>query len=233
MTVLLEARQGDAAASGQGRADRMSARRPPGSRSSPARQRRLPWIALGLLLVFGAGLAFVAWTRAASAQVAVLVAARDIAPGDVVPRSALRVERVTAGAKIASTTTARQELVVGMRARGFIPAGTLVNAAMVSDAEVVPAGQAVVGAVLPPGAYPIPSLHVGDPVDLVSAASTGDPAASVEALGSGRVWAITDVGTPGTAGRFVSVLVPADRAAAITNAAAQQRLRLVLVGRVR
>ena len=31
---------------------------------APSTKRRMPWIALGLLLVFGSGLAFAAWSRA-------------------------------------------------------------------------------------------------------------------------------------------------------------------------
>jgi len=39
-----------------------------------------------------------------------------------------------------------------------------------------------------------------------------------------------DLDEPGASGLFVSILVPVDRAADLSNAAAQQRLRLVLVG---
>ncbi len=204
-------------------------RRAPGVRSTPSRQRRLPWIALGLLLVFGAGLAFAAWTQATSRQVAVLVAARDVDAGEVVTAAAVRTEQVAVGPGVTTVESGERQLVVGKVARGPIPAGTLLNPALVAEGDVVPAGQAVVGAVLVPGAYPTASLRPGDHVQLVAAAATTDPSAVLEPLGDARVWAVTDLDAPGTPGLFISLLVPADRAGAVTNAGAQQRLRLVLV----
>ncbi len=122
--------------------------------------------------------------------------------------------------------------VVGKVARGPIPSGTLIGASMVAGGPLVPAGHAVVGAVLAPGAYPIASLRAGDAVLLIATAGANVPGArwSRPALGAGRVWSVTDPGSPGSAGLFVSLLVPSDRAAAVTDAAALQRLRLVLVG---
>jgi len=207
-----------------------SRRRPPGVRSTPGRKRQAPWIALGLLLVFGAALAFAAWSRATSTKVAALVVTRDISAGETVPASALRTEQVQVGAAVPVVGPAQADAVVGRMARGPIPAGTLISRAMVSDGEVIPAGQAVVGAVLPPGAYPSPSLRVGDRVDLVATAAATAGGADAASLGSGRVWAVSDLDEPGASGLFVSILVPVDRAADLSNAAAQQRLRLVLVG---
>ena len=52
-----------------------------------------------------------------------------------------------------------------------------------------PAGQAVIGAVLEPGAYPTAALRPGDPVRMVETAAAGDLAAVPKELGAGRVWA--------------------------------------------
>jgi hypothetical protein len=210
--------------------DRGSSRRPPGLHSSPARKRQAPWIALGLLLVFGAALSFAAWSRASSTKVAALVVIRDIDPGETLSASALRTEQVQVGSVVPIVGPAQEDLVVGRVARGPIPSGTLINRSMVSGDDVVPPGHAVVGAVLAPGAYPSASLTAGDRVDLVATATTTDRGVDVASLGTGRVWAVSEPDGPGAVGLFVSIRVPADRAAAISNAAGQQRLRLVLVG---
>jgi hypothetical protein len=101
---------------------------------------------------------------------------------------------------------------------------------MVSDGDVVPDGQAVVGAVLESGAYPTATLRPGDSVRMVEAAEAGDPAAVPKELGAGRVWAVTTPDGPGEGGLFVSLLVPEGQAAAASDAAARQQLRLILVG---
>jgi hypothetical protein len=119
--------------------------------------------------------------------------------------------------------------VVGQVARGPIPAGTLLSPKMVTDGDAVPTGQAVVGAVLAPGAYPTAALRPGDPVLLIEATGSGE-SNQPRGLGAARVWAITSPDGPGASGLFVSLLVPQDRAVDATNAAARQQLRLVLVG---
>jgi Flp pilus assembly protein CpaB len=207
------------------------ATRAPGLRSMPARQRRMPWIALGLLLVFGSGLAFAAWSKASSTRVAVLVAARDLDAGEVLTADAVRTEEVAAGPAVAVVTPAQRSLLIGMVARGPIASGTLLARTMVTDGGVVPAGQAVVGAVLDPGAYPTAALRAGDRVDLIATAGENGTDAAAGSLGSATVWSITDAGAAdGSEREFISLLVMTDRATAVTNAAAHGQLRLVLVG---
>jgi hypothetical protein len=191
----------------------------------------MPWVALGLLLVFGSGLAFAAWSHATSSRVAVLVAATDIDAAEVIDPSALRTEEVAAGPGVDRVTADRRAELVGKTARGPIPAGTLLAPSMVSDGPVVPDGQTVIGAVRAPGAYPTEALRPGDGVELVTVAAATEPDAMPASLGRAQVWAIADAdAASGTRGRFVSLLVPADHALAVTNAAALQQLRLVLVG---
>ena len=99
---------------------------------------------------------------------------------------------------------------------------------MVGDGDAVPDGQAVIGAVLEAGAYPTASLRPGDAVRMVEAATTEASTAVPAELGAARIWAVTTPDGPGESGLFVSLLVPADQAAAASNAAARQQLRLIL-----
>lgn len=196
---------------------------------APSTKRRMPWIALGLLLVFGSGLAFAAWSRATSTRVAVLVTSHDVAAGQTVSDDMVTTTEVEVGPGVPTLSAGARAAVVGQVARGPIPAGTLLSPQMVTDGGAVPAGQAVVGAVLAPGAYPTAALRPGDPVELIEAAASGD-SSEPRVLGAARVWAITSPDGPGASGLFVSLLVPQDRSADATNAAARQQLRLVLVG---
>jgi hypothetical protein len=193
------------------------------------RERR--WIALGLLLVFGAGLGFAAWSQTTSSRSPVLVAAREIGAGETVEVDAVGTADVGAGPGASTVPASDLDLVVGRVTRGPIPAGTVLSPDMVSDGDAVPAGQAVIGAVLASGAYPTAALRPGDPVRMVATATTGaDPTAVPKELGTGRVWAVTTPDAPGAAGLFVSLLVPEDRAAGASDAAARQQLRLILIG---
>jgi hypothetical protein len=194
------------------------------------RERRVPWIALGLLLVFGAGLGFAAWSQTTSSRSPVLIADRDVAAGEFVEVDAIGTADIGAGPGARTVPASDLELVVGRVARGPIPAGTVLSPDMVSDGDVVPDGQAVVGAVLESGAYPTATLRPGDSVRMVEAAEAGDPAAVPKELGAGRVWAVTTPDGPGEGGLFVSLLVPEGQAAAASDAAARQQLRLILVG---
>jgi hypothetical protein len=194
------------------------------------RERRVPWIALGLLLVFGAGLGFAAWSQATSSRSPVLVAARDVAAGETVAVDAITTADVGAGAGTRTVAASDLDLLVGRVARGPIGAGTILSPDMVSDGDAVPDGQAVVGAVLASGAYPTAALRAGDTVRLVEAGATGDAATTPKELGAGRVWAVTTPEGPGAGGLFVSLLVPEAEAAAASDAAARQQLRLILVG---
>jgi len=196
---------------------------------TPSTKRRVPWIAFGLLLVFGSGLAFAAWSRATSARVPVLVASHDVAAGQTVSDDMVTTTEVEVGPDVPTIAASDRAAVVGRVARGPIPVGTLLSPQLVTDGSPVPDGQAVVGAVLPSGAYPTAALRAGDRVQLVQAAATGETG-EARTLGDARIWALTSPDGPGASGLFVSLLVPQDQAAETANAAARQQLRVVLVG---
>jgi hypothetical protein len=153
-----------------------------------------------------------------------------VAAGEVLSADAISTTEIAAGGDVRRVADTNRALVVGQIARGPIPAGTLLSADMLADGDIVPAGQAVVGALLTPGAYPTAALRAGDRVRLVEVAAASQPDGLAAELGDGRVWAVSTPDVPGAEGLFVSLLVPADRASAAADAAARQQLRLVLVG---
>lgn len=210
---------------------------PPSVVSASGPKRRRPsWVLLGVVLV-GVSALTGAWVFAATSErMSVMVAGRDIDPGEIVTASDLRVVEIGGSGTLRAVQPDQQDLIVGQAARGPIPAGTVMNTGLVAGAgEVIPAGQVVVGASLEPGAAPITTLQSGDRVTLLGVAKQvanqdlSSAAASV--LATGTVWSIE----PATSGSvssklLVALLVPAEAQTVVAQAAADGRLRLSLLG---
>lgn len=230
-------------ASAGGRRGRRSGRAPDGSApvgGRPAsRQRQLPWLALGLLLVVMSILGFALWTVQQAERVPVVVAAHPLAAGHRIERGDLQVVSVGADAGLAVLGAGEIDQVIGSTARGPIPAGTPLSPALVvGAADLVPPGQAVVGAALVPGELPVSTLLAGDRVLLVATSPPGTASGSgVDGevsraidLGSAVVWSIEPLDGSGRPELFVSLLVENGVAAAVADAEAGNRLRLILIG---
>ena len=206
----------------------------PVSLSRPTR-RRPSWVLIGSLLV-GLSALLGAWVFAATSErVSVVVAARDIDPGEVIDVSDLRVVELGASSEVRAIRSSQQELILGRAARGPIPGGTVLNTDLFADAgSVVPAGMVVVGAALDAGAVPSSRLRAGDVVNVLAAQRTtaggGVEVAPVATLlASGTVWSVEATGST-SAGLWVSLVVPVAAEGAVVQAAADGLLRLSLVG---
>lgn len=201
-------------------------------------KRRPTWVIVGVLLVIVSA-AIGAWVfTSMSDRVSVVVAARTIEPGEVLEASDLAVVEMTRADDLRSVESRNQDQLLGLAARGPIPAGTLLNADLFADREqVVPAGWTVVGASLAPGAAPIAALRPGDDVTVLGVvAQTGiaqDPDAAsqptAEVLAQGTIWAVEPAGASST-NLWVSVLIPADAQGPVAQAAAGDLMRLSLTG---
>lgn len=207
----------------------------PVSLSRPTR-RRPSWVLVGSLLV-GFSALLGAWVFAAtSEQLAVVVAARDIQPGEVIDASELRVVEIGGSSDLRAIQSNQQELILGKSARGPIPAGTVLNTDLFTDqGGAVPAGMVVVGAALDPGAAPTSGLRTGDAVNVLAAQRTvtgqtpGAAAPTASLLATGTVWSVESTGSNST-GMWVSLVVPSASEGSVVQAAADGLLRLTLVG---
>jgi hypothetical protein len=200
------------------------------ARGGATRQRQLPWVALGVALVAGCALGFALWTQSQSQRTPVLVVDRDLGAGEVLTAGDLRTVRIGADTGAPMVAVAEQDLVVGRAVRAPVPEGTPVQAAMLVDPdEVVPAGSAVVGVALQPGQVPVPTLREGATVQVVRTPPSGTEQDSA-VLGEATVFAVTDTGEVNPGGLVVSLLVPAEAAEPVAAAAAQDAVRLALVG---
>ena len=168
-----------------------------------------------------------------SDTLSVLVAARDLEPGEPITVDDLRVVEMGRTSDLRAIQPAQQDLILGRSPVGPVPAGTLLNTGLFVDAdEVVPPGMAVIGGAFEAGAVPTAALGPGDPVVLLAAAdtTTGQADGAVATvLGEGRVFAVEGAAATDSSARvWVSLLIAEDLQAAAAEAAADGRLRLSL-----
>jgi Flp pilus assembly protein CpaB len=206
----------------------------PVSLASP-KHRRPSWVVAGVALVAFAAL-LGAWVFATTSDtMRVVVAARDLAPGEVVTAADLRVVEFGRSGDVRAVQAEQQELILGQAARGPIPAGTVLNTDLFSDREkVISAGDVVVGAALAPGAVPTAGLAAGDLVNVLGVVKTTGaedvgPVATV--LTTGTVWAVAQPTASGASPAWwVSLLIPEDAQTAVAQAASDGVLRLSMMG---
>lgn len=196
-----------------------------------SRRQQVPWIALGVLIIVMSMLGFALWSMNESTRTPVLVAGRPIAAGERIEVDDLVLVSVGADGGLAVLAAGQEDVVAGRVARGPIPAGTpLSEALVVGPAEAVPAGQAVIGALLEPGQYPSAAMRAGDRVQVVrtTSASSLDDGGTAD-MGRATIWAVEPL-ADGRRQLFVSLLVDEAAAEATADVAAANRMRLVLLG---
>ena len=194
-------------------------------RVSGARVRRVPWVALGVILVLVGALVFGLMVQAAGERRAVVVAAREISPGQVIGAGDLRVVDVAIDGEAATVAASKRAQLVGQTATSRIPAGALLSQGQFSAASALPPGRVVVGVLLGPGGLPVPNLRVGDRVGLLETRDL-ERAPTADTLGDASVYMVTPGPQPAT--QFVSLVVDDVMAQRVADAAAGQRLRLLL-----
>jgi hypothetical protein len=157
-----------------------------------------------------------------------LVTAHAIDAGSTIQRGDLREASINSDAAVATLAATAINSVIGQVARGPLPIGTPLQQAMVADAAPVPAGMVVVGASLAPGDYPTSNLRAGDSVEVVETTVGAPAGTTTKTLTTAKVWAVDASETAGERRLFVSLTVPDMQGAAVANAAATNRLRLLL-----
>jgi len=196
-----------------------------------ARHRNPTWIVAGVLLVLLSALGGVLLFTSSDDRDSVLVAARDLDPGRPVERADLRVQRVAVDGGVATMPVDAVDGIVGEHPVGRIPAGTMLAPGMFVSTQPLGPDEVVIGAALDPGEAPMAQLQLGSAVELVRidvpAAGTTDVPASAAPLGVGTVWAVEPIATGQL---WVSVRVTRDIGLAASVAAAEDRLRVALVG---
>ena len=195
-------------------------------RLTPARRRfHVPTLLAGVLLVVGCALAFGVLAQNLTDTRAVLVLARPVARGTVLSDADLAVAQVPADTAVRVMRADDGPRLVGRTLLLSLPVGTALTADLVTPAAVdIGPTSRTVGLLLEPGGYPTSSLAPGDTVSVVDTDGAGD------VLDDRAVVLSTEATVDGAATRLVSIVVDARSAAAITAAAAQDSVRLLLHG---
>ena len=191
------------------------ARRPSGARAGafnglpkPARRRRPLLVVEGLVLAASAAALAAALLNAATATTLVWATAVDVSRGHPVEAEQLVAVELSASAAdhlVAARTESRDEL-TGQVWTVDLRAGELLSPASVSERLAVADGQALVGLSLDPGAFPVAGPRPGD-VEVVAA--LGDQGVASAPL--------------------ITLSVPAEAAAAVTNAGSAGRASIAVV----
>lgn len=204
------------------------------SRRGEVLRRRWGRVGGGVLLAVLGGWLAASLYMSADDRVEVLVVASPVARFEPVPRSAVRVERLSADSDVAAIPAARLDEVVGRIAAADLPVGLLLadGQLFAPDARLVSADEAIVGIAVGPGEAPA-GLSKGASVEVVvrysSVMSDASAAELLEMVVPGWVTDVAGIESAG-GGRSVAVVVPAADAAMVSAAAAEGRVSLVARG---
>jgi len=206
---------------------------PPTAGIVPAkrRQRSLPLAAVAVVCMLTAIVAFVGIQLSVSDRDAVLALARPVRAGATITAEDLTIAQITADPALKPIPASSRSTVIGRTAAADLPAGTLLVDSSLGSATVVEDGEALVGIEVPAAAAPVDALRPGDRVQIVGIDKTADGAAQGlgEVITEGRVVRVSPGRSTSTTATNVSVIVPADKAAAVAGASVAQRAALVVV----
>lgn len=196
------------------------------------RQRNVPWMVLGVILVIGGALVFAAVATSVAGRQSVLAVARAVPAGQVVGEADLVEVDMASDGGLRAIASADRGTVVGQTAALDLIEGTLVTRDHLGAGSGPGQGKAVIGLALQPGQVPSSELAPGDRVDVLDTGTTPASGQRTEprVLAGARVSEVERVETGAATGDVVVSLVVDDvQAPDIAAAAADDRVILVLV----
>lgn len=204
--------------------------RPVGTTARTAARNRSR-IALGAFVLVASALAAGLMYANLGDRQPVLAVARAVEAGQVIESADLREVLAAPVPGVRTVPAANRQAMVGRSAAVRLMPGALLHPAQLASATTRESGQAIVGAVLKPGLYPL-GLRVGDEVLAVVVPIEGTPStdSDVGPPMTAEVTAIQPASNPGS-GLSVSLGVEPGDASMLATAAARGRLTLVLAPR--
>lgn len=177
--------------------------------STPVTAVRFPELAVGVFIVAASIGGAVFWQRSVEAGTAVLVAARDVARGEVLGTVDLAEIVVTSSADIALIRSSASEQVVGRRVTADLSRGTPLVPAFLTSTGIVGPLDGLIGLTVGSSSAP-DEIAAGDQVRIFTVESTlEDEVVVAEVPGPIEIW---DVSTPDpmSSERAVTVKMPLD-----------------------
>jgi hypothetical protein len=196
------------------------------------RQRQVPLVVAGVLLVLGCALAFADASLQMGGHEQVLVLSQPLGAGQVLTAGDLRAAQLSAGSGVDVVPVSEEPTVLGRPAAVPLVAGALLTTSELGPAAPVGRGSDVVAVGLKPGAYP-PELVPGEHVEVVAVGSpTGATAPAPARAGEVAATLLAVQGAPAASGgpTVFSLQVPGAYAVEVASLAAQGDASLVLVG---
>ena len=189
-------------------------------------RRRIPEIAMGLLLVLFGGVLVYIFASQDDPSREVLALARDVSKGDVLSAAHIAVLEVPADVPVAALSPQAVSQVLGSSAAGDYPSGMLLAAPLLTDSANIPPGMITVGAILEAGQYPIVGFSRGDRVNILARNSQNAYAIVARYV---EVHEVTRLAEGAGASIFVAFLVSEQMQTQVVSAIGSGSIRLGLV----
>ena len=189
-------------------------------------RRRIPEIAMGLLLVLFGGVLVYIFASQDDPSREVLALARDVSRGDVLSAAHIAVLEVPADVPVAALSPQAVSQVLGSSAAGDYPSGMLLATPLLTQSANIPPGMITVGAILEAGQYPIVGFSRGDRVNILARNSQNAYAIVARNV---EVHEVTRLAEGAGANIFVAFLVPEQMQTQVVSAIGSGSIRLGLV----
>jgi hypothetical protein len=197
----------------------------------PTRHRPPGYAALAVLLIVGLGALGYYFYTAAGSKVPVVMAVHAIPAGHTIERSDLTT--IDVAGRVTAVAGANLPSLVGQVAAVEILPNTLIQRAMVTTAQPLGAGQALVGVAAAPGQMPSLGLRPGDTVQVLvlpPKGTTGQPSSVSPVLAEAAVVYDVRANPAQAGGALLTLLVPKAAAYGIVSASNSGLIALVKVG---
>ncbi|MCY3925888.1 MAG: hypothetical protein OXG52_10365 [bacterium] len=194
------------------------AKPPVGPVTARSLRRRIPELAVGVVLVGLGAIGALMLAGREDSRVSVLVWADDVTRGQTVTADDLAVAGLGVDVPVDVVGVSAAAEVIGRTVAFDARAGGFVSGALLEAGSVIPSDFAVVGLRLGAGRYPVSTLAAGDVVDLL----TSEPMAGWEdpvVVSGVEVYDVQWLGSGEGGDALVSLLVPRSVAARVVAAA--------------
>lgn len=194
----------------------------------PQRQRRPGLAVAGALLVGLCGVASAGLAAAGHNRIAVLALAHDVRAGQVLTAADLRVAHLS-GDNVSAVSADGRAALIGQTLTATLPAGTLLNASMLTPVPLPAAGLQLVAVAVKPGGVPVEATPGRDVALVRVATGTAAVVAGGPSILVAKARVVSVQTEPSTGSVVLSVQVPAAAAAAVAQASAAGTVAVTLL----